>query len=223
MTAAEVTIVDDDTRGVTVSPTRLPVDEGGNRGYAVVLDSQPTGDVTVGATATGDGDVTVSPVALTFTADNWNTEQTVTVSAAEDADVRDDQATVSHAVSGADYGANRVTAPSVVVTVADNDGRGVQMSPRDLALNEGGSETYTVVLNSRPTGNVTVRATVAGDGDVTVSPTALTFTAANWDTQQTVTVSAAEDADATDDRASVSHAVSGRTTAPTTSRRPRCR
>ena len=43
-----VTIVDDDTRGVTIGHTgMLGVPEGGDAGYSVMLDSQPTSDVTV--------------------------------------------------------------------------------------------------------------------------------------------------------------------------------
>ncbi len=113
------TIVDDDTRGVTVSQTALPVPEGDTATYTVVLDSEPTGTVTVTPSRTsGDTDVTVSG-ALTFTPSTWDTEQTVTVSAAEDADAVNDTATVSHAVAGADYGSE--TASDVAVTVADDE------------------------------------------------------------------------------------------------------
>ena len=41
-------IVGDDTRGVTVNQTAtLPIEEGGTAAYTVVLDSEPTRDVTV--------------------------------------------------------------------------------------------------------------------------------------------------------------------------------
>ena len=43
----ELTLEDDDTRGVTVSATSLDVDEGDDATYTVVLTSQPTADVTV--------------------------------------------------------------------------------------------------------------------------------------------------------------------------------
>ena len=95
-----VRIVDDDTRGVTVTPVQLVLEEGGNRGYTVKLDSQPTGSVTVTPSKSGDNDITFLPVSLTFTDTDWDTEQTVTVSAAEDSDPLDDQARISHAVSG---------------------------------------------------------------------------------------------------------------------------
>ena len=206
---ATVTILDDDTRGVTVAPVQLELDEGGSRGYTVTLDSQPTGNVTVTPSKSGDADITFPPASLTFTDTNWDTAQTVTVSAAEDGDPLDDQATISHAVSGADYGSNNVRAAPVQATARDNDGRGVNVSSRDLIVAEGGTETYAVWLNSKPTGTVTIRPVATGDPGVSAAPERLSFTALNWDTEQTVTVSAARDADIADDRASISHAVSG--------------
>ena len=47
-----VTIVDDDTAGVTVTPTELSVDEGADATYTVRLDTKPTADVTVAIAAT---------------------------------------------------------------------------------------------------------------------------------------------------------------------------
>ena len=80
----ELTLEDDDTRGVTVSATSLDMSEGDDATYTVVLTSEPTADVTVTPSrSSGDTDVTVSG-ALTFTALNWSTAQTVTVSAGQD-------------------------------------------------------------------------------------------------------------------------------------------
>ena len=60
--------------------------------------------------------------------------------------------------------------------------------------------TYTVKLNTLPTGNVMV-AIGSDNTDVTVSSSSLTFTTTNWSAEQTVTVSAGQDADAADDMA----------------------
>ena len=322
----ELTLEDDDTRGVTVSATSLDMSEGDDATYTVVLTSQPTADVTVmPSRSSGDTDVTVSG-ALTFTPINWNVAQTVTVSAAHDSDAADDAAVIGHAVSGGDYGVvtaasvdvavdddetadditptltlslsdasisegggiatvmasldhgssvattvtvsvapdtpatssdyslstNRVltiaadatsstgtvtitgvdndidaadmtvqvkgaavnsldvTAPSdVELTLEDDDTRGVTVSATSLDVDEGDDATYTVVLTSQPTADVTVMPSrSSGDTDVTVSG-ALTFTPINWNVAQTVTVSAAQDTDAVDDAAVIGHAVSG--------------
>ena len=117
--SAMVTVEDNDTRGVTVSATALTVNEGTTGTYTVVLDSQPTANVTVTPSRTGSSDVTFSPATLTFTALNWNTVQPVTVTAAQDSDAVDDSATISHAVTGGDYVG--VTVESVVVTVDDDE------------------------------------------------------------------------------------------------------
>ena len=71
---------------------------------------------------------------------------------------------------------------------------------------EGGMGTYTVVLTSEPSADVTVTATSADAGAVTVSPMVLTFTTGNWDTAQTVTATAVHDNNADDETVRVTHA-----------------
>ena len=81
------------------------------------------------------------------------------------------------------------------MTITDDDTAGITVQPTTLTVTEGGSEPYTVILNSRPTDNVTV--TIGGaSGDVSVEPRTLTFTPDDSVTLQTVTVRAAEDDDA---------------------------
>ena len=202
-----VTVTDDDTRGVTVTPLSLPVDEGGTNTYTVVLDTEPTGTVTITIVdPTDNTDVTTNPASLTFSTSNWATAQTVTVSAAEDDDAAQDTATVTHTVSGGDY--DSFAASSVTVTVNDDDTPGVAVSPTSLTVGEGDMGTYTVKLNTLPTGNVMV-AISSSNTDVTVSPSPLTFTVDTWSTEQTVTVTAGQDADAADDTANLTHNPSG--------------
>ena len=204
-----VTVTDDETAGVTVSETTLTVAEGGSATYTVVLDAQPTSDVVINVTKSGSSDVTVSPATLTFTTSNWSTAKTVTVAAAEDADAVDDAASIAHAVDAArsanEY--DNVSIAGVAVTVTDDETAGVTVSETTLTVAEGGSATYTVVLNLQPTSDVVINVTKSGSTDVTVSPATLTFTTSNWSTAQTVTVAAAQDADAVDDAAAISHAV----------------
>ena len=207
-----VTIDEDDAAGVSIDPTALTVVEGGDNSYTVVLDTQPGAEVTVTVSGHDGTDVSVAPSTLTFTSENWETPQTVTVSADQDENAADDTQTVSHAVadgSAAEYiGATIV---DVQVTVTDDDAAGVSIDPTELSVIEGDATgaSYAVVLDSQPTADVTV--TVSGhDGtDVSVAPSTLTFTSENWETPQTVTVSAAQDEDAaTDEAVTLSHAVS---------------
>ena len=202
-----VTVAENDTTSVSVAPTALRVNEGSTGTYTVVLTAQPTGDVRV--TVSGaSGDVTVDKPSLTFTAVTWETAQTVTVTAGQDADGVNDTVTLTHAVSGGGY--DGVVVPDVEVTVEDAD-RGVTVSETELTVAEGDAagSSYTVVLGGQPSGPVTV--TVGGHAgtDVSVGTEILRFTPATWETEQTVTVTAGQDADALDDTVTLTHSVSG--------------
>ena len=168
--SVDVTVTDDDTPGVTVAPTSLTVGEGGTGTYTVVLDTLPTGNVEVDIIS-NNTDVTVPPSTLTFTVTNWNSAQTVTVSAGQDADAANDMATLTHNPSGADYGS--VGDADLTVTVTDDETAGVTVTPTSLAVNEGGTNTYTVVLDTQPTATVTVTIVDPTDNtDVTANPRA---------------------------------------------------
>ena len=298
-----VSVVDDDDYpGVTVSETALTVGEQDATGgsYWVVLDTEPSADVTVTVGGFSGTDVTVSPTSVVFTGLDWETARTVTVTAGDDLDVTDDTVALTHSAmsSDSDYGA--VSIAGVTVTVADNDtarvsgvsvasgdaqlvvgwtavgnatgyrvqwksggqsfnttdreaavgsgpptsytipglangteysvrviatrtgandgaasaevngipaAAGVTVSETALTVGEGASATYTVKLTSEPTSDVVIDVAVSGDSDVSVLPASLRFTDMNWATEQTVTVSAAGDADKTDDAATVTHTV----------------
>ena len=50
-----------------------------------------------------------------------------------------------------------------------------------------------MVLDAQPTTNVVLTVTSGDTGEVTLSPGSLTFTTANWDSTQTVTVTGVDD------------------------------
>ena len=204
---------DNDTPGVTVNLEELPVTEGSTASYTVALTTQPTASVTVSLSRSGDSDLTVSTTALTFTTADWNTAQTVTVSAAEDDDAAAGTATITHtaASTDGDYNGIAITIASVTATEDDNDTVGVTVTPKTLSVTEESTAAYTVVLATLPTGPVTVSVAkqAGGDDDLSVDPTTLTFTTGNWNTAQTVTVSAADDGDSTDGAATFTHSASG--------------
>ena len=58
----------------------------------------------------------------------------------------------------------------------------------------GGTATFTVVLTSRPVADVTIGLSSSDTTEGTVSPSSLTFTSANWNIPQTVTVTGVDDA-----------------------------
>ena len=207
---ATYTVIDNDTPGRVglVVPTSVTVTEG-DAEYTVRLSTQPSAQVTVAITGHSGTDLTLDPSSarLTFTTSNWNTAQTVTVTAAEDADAANDMATLAHAASGGDYGS---ATANLAVTVTDDDTAGLVV-PTSLTVAEGDDAEYTVRLSTQPTAQVTVAITGHSGTDLTLDPSSarLTFTTSNWNTTQTVTVTAAEDADAANDMATLAHAASG--------------
>ena len=205
---ATVSITDDDTAGVSVSTTELEIEEGDSGTYTVALTSEPAGDVTVAIGGVAGTDLSLDKLSLTFTPGNWDTAQTVTVTAGHDDDAVDEAAvTVTHTVSSADdTGYNGVTADSVVVTV-DDDEVPVEVSfgADAYTVDEGGTVTVTVSLDDDPERTVSVPVTTANqagatDADYSGVPSALTFTAG--ETSKTFTFTAAQD-DVDDDGESV--------------------
>ena len=175
---ASITITDDDTRGISVSPVALTLDEADNpstqsitehrKTYRIELDSQPTGTVTVNL-ASGDTTVaTLSAASLDFTPSDWDAQTVTVTAAADDIDNTGDERTVTitHTVSatGTDY--KDETAAPVDVTVTDDDDApdGITLSVDTDAVAEDAGET-----------NITVTATVGGGtryaADTTVTVT----------------------------------------------------
>ncbi len=118
----------DVTVGLTVSPETLEVAEGGTGAYTVKLDEWPAGAATVTVTPTVTPEsrdktvATVSPESLTFTPENYNTTQTVTVRGVPDDDTDDDTATVTHSARMGDTVLTVTSGETVAVTVKDTTG-----------------------------------------------------------------------------------------------------
>ena len=69
----------------------------------------------------------------------------------------------------------------------------IEESDQNTSVAEGGNtDTYQVLLNTKPTANVTVNLQL--DGQTAVDKNSLVFTPQNWSTPQTVTVNAVDDA-----------------------------
>src|SRR2546426_5219747 len=194
-----VTNTDNDTAGITVTPTSgLTTTEGGGTAtFTVVLTSQPTANVTIGLSSNDLTEGTVSPASLTFTSGNWNTAQTVTVTGVNDfvADGNVAYTIVTAPATSTDGGYSGINASDVGVTNADDDVAGITVSPTSgLTTTEGGgTATFTVVLTSQPTANVTIGLSSSDLTEATVAPASLTFPAGNSNTAQTVTVTGVDD------------------------------
>jgi hypothetical protein len=211
-TPVEAEITDDDTVGVSISPTSVTSTEGGETGsYSVVLESQPTGNVVIAALP--DANTSLSSTTLTFTTENWDDPQSVTVTAVNDDIVEGSHtSTITHAINtvstqDALYDALEGLS-SVTNTITDNDSPGFSLSEDTLTLSEnGGSDTFTVALDKQPLSDVVLTVASSAPAEATVSPATLTFTSEDWDEPQEVTVTGVDDDIDRDDLATVTISV----------------
>ncbi len=192
-----VTITDDDRAGIVRGPTSFNLAEGQRATYSMVLESEPTQLVRVRLQP--DAQLLVSQPELTFTPLNWSTPQTVTLTAFDDAidELTPHTGTLTNTVSSADPKYDRFALANVQATITDNDTAGVLIGATNpLTVSESlgpmHTATYTVVLQSQPTTPVTI--TLGPDAQVTTTLSALVFDKTNWNTAQTVTVRAVDDA-----------------------------
>ncbi len=209
-----VTITDDDTPSGTIQVTPasdLSVNEGGSANLSVSLSTAPNAPVTLSLAKT-NSDIILRPTSLTFTASDYSTAQSVSVAAAEDADTADDSDTITLSAAGG------IDAPDVTkaVTIIDNDTPSgtIQVTPAGaLNIDEGRSANLSVSLSTAPNANVTISLSKT-NSDITLNPTSLTFTTSDFGDAQSVSVTAAEDADTADDSDTITFEAAGGIDAP---------
>ncbi|MEG4215049.1 DUF4347 domain-containing protein [Microcoleus sp. Pol14C6] len=190
-----VTNSDDDTPGITINPTAglITGEEGTKANFSVVLNTQPTADVTIGLNTDNVAEGTVSTNSLTFTPANWSVPQPVTVTGVEDssADGDIDYKIVTAAAVSTDVNYNNRDLADVTITNKDNDTAGISVTPTQTTATEGGANgSYDIELMSQPIAPVTITLTT-GEQIQAIAP--VTFTADNWNLAQTVTVKAVDD------------------------------
>ena len=191
---------DGDLAGVTISPTSglVTSEAGGTDSFDVVLNSEPVFDVSFGLSSSNSAEGVPSPLMLVFTSANWDIPQTVTVTGADD-DVDDGDVgyfvSTSPAVS-MDPNYDDLGDADVSVTNVDDDTAGISVAPLSglITTEAGGTDTFTVVLDSEPLFEVSIPISSSDTGEATAAPASLSFTAANWDTPQTVTATGVDDA-----------------------------
>ena len=112
--------------------TPATIAEGGTAAFQLRLKGAPTGNVTVSVTS---DESSLSANTLTFTPSNWSTAQTLTLTAAQDADAINEAATLTFSASGAQYQGETMTLP---ITVFDDE---VPGKIAGLAASDGDGKT----------------------------------------------------------------------------------
>ena len=202
------------TPGITVNqpPTTLLSESGTTTSLSVELDSSPSGIVTISVSIDNPNEGTIiSPFSgssgtLTFDPTNWFIPQVITVKGIDDliADGNQPFTLIFGTSNSTDARYNGTFKPvDIVFTNVDNEIAGVTVkaAPSALIVTETGmSNSFDVVLNTKPSGNVFLPVSVSNPGEGTItapftgSTGTLTFSATNWNVPQTVTVKGVADA-----------------------------
>lgn len=174
-----VTVSDDDSAGVVVTPTTLSTSEGGtSTTFSVRLTSQPSANVTISFVSSNVGEVTVAPASITFAPATFSAPQTITVTGVDD-DVVDGVGTavINGTITSGDPNYSRLAVMPITVNNADNDRAGFTVTPvSGLRTDETGrTATFTVSINSTPTAVVTVAVASTDTTEGSVFPGTLTF------------------------------------------------
>ncbi|PJZ75576.1 hypothetical protein CH365_17665 [Leptospira neocaledonica] len=189
-----ITVIDDDSYNIVVSPKKnlITTEKGNTASFTVVLSKAPSSNVVIPTVQSSDlTEGTVSPASLTFTSGNFNTPQVVTITGVDDVLTDGNiQYKINFGNStSSDTNYNNLILSSVSVTNIDYEEPAIIVTPTTLNINEAGAaKTFTVTLTVEPPGNVTIPVSSSNPSRATVDTSLLTFTPANYNNPQIVTV-----------------------------------
>ena len=173
------------------SVASFDVDEGSTTDFTVTLNQAPSAELVVRivpADAASAAAIGISLPELRFEPTNFDQPQSITVTGLVDTDAADALASITLSADGVDP-------VTVAATVRDHDKVEIATdiaAGNILTVNETKTSTVHVHLTHQPAADVRVKVTL-GTGPVTVLPAECTFTAANYDVDQTFTFSAPDD------------------------------
>jgi hypothetical protein len=119
---------DDEPPGLVITETGDDTEVGEDRTtdtFTVALTTRPATDVLLTVKSADTGEAVVSPSTLTFTTDDWDVAQTVTVTGVDDSANDGDKVTavtISVVAVASDDAFDDVPAQTVMVTTVDDDG-----------------------------------------------------------------------------------------------------
>ncbi|MEM9213331.1 MAG: hypothetical protein AAGD25_03205 [Cyanobacteria bacterium P01_F01_bin.150] len=131
--------------------------------------------------------------ALTVTIPDGQTSVAVEVMATDDALIEANETLALTVANDLEYSVSPTNNRSNL-TLLSNDVPGFTLNKTTATVSETGTtDNVTVVLDAQPTSDVVLSITSSDIGEVTLNPTTLTFTAANWNQAQTVTLKGVDD------------------------------
>ena len=195
---------------VLISDTALRLTEGEtDTSLSLVLATQPTATVTL-TFATNPSDLITVDSELTFDTANWDAPQSLTIKAHDDSQFGDQNTTLTVSTTSDDPDYGSLSSQDLSITVEDTDVAAFVINPSPATVTEASSGTFAVALETEPASTVELALGSSNPSILTVSDGAkLTFSTSNWDTPQTVTLTAANNDSIGDAEASISLIATG--------------
>ena len=158
--------------------------------FQMALDSAPSADVMVSFSNPDLSEALFSPTSITFTPENWNVNQEITITPKTDGLIDGDQVLASQiSFNSIDKCFSNITGETVTITVQDVNTADFKIITIDNLSDENGDEaSFTVELMSQPSGIVEL---FLNSSDLTEGSLAIDrviFNPSNWNIPQIISV-----------------------------------
>lgn len=193
-----VTNIDNDSAGVTISPTSglVTTEDGGMATFRAQLNTRPTAEVSIALTSSDESEGIVAPVSLVFGIENWAEPQITALTGMSDSLIDGDIAySITSVATSEDASYDGIAINGVSAINVDTDAAGVTVYPvAGLATNEdGGVAIFNLFLSTQPGFDVMIKLSSSDETEGTVHPTLVRFTPQDWNNPITVTITGQDD------------------------------
>ncbi|MEP4531615.1 MAG: hypothetical protein ABJ004_00925, partial [Cyclobacteriaceae bacterium] len=176
-----VTNTDDDVVGFVLSTTTVSAAEGLTTTFTISLTAEPNSNVTIDVSSDDAGAASVDIASISFDNTNWSTPQTITVTGEEDVDATDESVLITATINDAtsDDNFDGLVVQTVTATITDNDVASftvTETSGSSIVVESGTTDSFDVVLDAQPGGNVTINVTADDGTELSVDKTSIVFT-----------------------------------------------
>ncbi|MFA8450501.1 MAG: gliding motility-associated C-terminal domain-containing protein [Bacteroidales bacterium] len=193
----QATNEDNDEGGFVIDKRTLTTSEDGTTdNFIIRLKAIPSTDVQLEIKVTENTEGKLSTNLLTIKPEQWNAENTVTLTGLDDFIIDGDISyQITLASTSADINFDKASLEPIVATNLDNDVAGISLNKGEniITKEDGSSHTFGVKLKAKPKEAVDITLKVEDDTEGTLDKLKLHFLPENWNTLQKVTVSGVDD------------------------------
>lgn len=192
---------DDDTARIFIHHTNgftITNENGLSDSLYITMDAQPQSDVIISISGLDKTEGKISTTSLSFTTDNYDESQLVTINGTDD-NLVDGDITYSLTFASANETQNNAyngISETIDVTNADNDTAGIVLVSNNEIIQtseDGSGDSFQIKLKTQPVSPVNITVTDFDNSESSVTLQTISFKSSNWDSLQTISVSGKDD------------------------------